>query len=150
MDLLKALLGNVSVNMFQHATMGAMFSMDECYSSLLSSTTIMATEEVFSMRSAPHNSRRAVLSAWSMLCLYNWSLFVALMSTQSRIIKLEMGLENQVKFWRVSTPRWLKKKWQEDFIVIWSDSSCVEICYQAVTSGEWESQCMCNVELESV
>jgi hypothetical protein len=47
-DLLKALLGNGSVNTFQHATMGAVFSVDECYSSLLGSTAILATVEVFS------------------------------------------------------------------------------------------------------
>jgi hypothetical protein len=33
-DLLKALLGDGFVNTFQHATMGAVFSVDECYSSL--------------------------------------------------------------------------------------------------------------------
>jgi hypothetical protein len=42
--LLKALLDNSSVNTFQHATMGAVFSVGECYSSLLSSTTILATD----------------------------------------------------------------------------------------------------------
>jgi hypothetical protein len=42
-DLLKALLGKGSVNTFQHATMGAVFSVDECYSSFLGSTTILAT-----------------------------------------------------------------------------------------------------------
>jgi hypothetical protein len=44
MDLLKALLGNSSVNTFQQPTMGAVFSVDECYSSLLGSTTILVTE----------------------------------------------------------------------------------------------------------
>jgi hypothetical protein len=39
-NLLKALLGNGTVNTFQHGTMGAVFSVDECYSSLLGSTTI--------------------------------------------------------------------------------------------------------------
>jgi hypothetical protein len=38
-----ALLGNGLVNMFQHATMGGVPSVDECYSSLLGSTTILAT-----------------------------------------------------------------------------------------------------------
>jgi hypothetical protein len=38
MDLINALLGNGSVNPFQHATMGAVFSVDECYSSLLGSS----------------------------------------------------------------------------------------------------------------
>jgi hypothetical protein len=47
MDLLEALLGNSLVNTFQHATMGAVFSVDECYSTLLGSTTILATEGVF-------------------------------------------------------------------------------------------------------
>jgi hypothetical protein len=42
-DLLKALLGNGSVNTFQQATMGDVFSVDECYSSLLRSTTILVT-----------------------------------------------------------------------------------------------------------
>jgi hypothetical protein len=41
-DLLKIFLGNGSVNMFQHATMGAVFSVDECYRSLLGSTTLLA------------------------------------------------------------------------------------------------------------
>jgi hypothetical protein len=39
----------------------------------------------------------------------------------------------------VSIPRRLKKKRQKDFIVIWSDSSCVEIRYQVTTIGDWES-----------
>jgi hypothetical protein len=41
-DLLKELLGNCSVYTFQYATMGAVFAVDECYSSLLGSTTILA------------------------------------------------------------------------------------------------------------
>jgi hypothetical protein len=45
-DLLKELLGNGSVNTFQHATMVAVFFEDECYSSLLGNTTILATEGV--------------------------------------------------------------------------------------------------------
>jgi hypothetical protein len=45
--LLKALLGNGSVNTFQHEKMGAVFSVNECYDSLLGSTTILATEDVF-------------------------------------------------------------------------------------------------------
>jgi hypothetical protein len=32
-------------NTFQHATMGGVFSVDKCYSSLLGSTTILATVE---------------------------------------------------------------------------------------------------------
>jgi hypothetical protein len=36
------MLGNGSVNMFQHATMRAVFSVGECYSSLLGSTTLLA------------------------------------------------------------------------------------------------------------
>jgi hypothetical protein len=52
-------------------------------------------------------------------------------STESRTTKdRELELEN----W-VGIPRWLKKKWQEDFIMIWSDSSCVEIRCQVMTSG---------------
>jgi hypothetical protein len=43
-DLPKALLGNGSVNTFQQATMGAVFSVDEYNSSLIGSTTILATE----------------------------------------------------------------------------------------------------------
>jgi hypothetical protein len=46
-DLLNALLGNGSVTTFQHATMGGVFSVGKCYSSLLGSTTILATEGVF-------------------------------------------------------------------------------------------------------
>jgi hypothetical protein len=46
-DLFKALLGNGSVNTFQHATMGDVVFVNECYSSLLGSTTILATEEFF-------------------------------------------------------------------------------------------------------
>jgi hypothetical protein len=38
-DLLNALLGNGSVNIFHHATMGAVFSVDECYSSLLTAVS---------------------------------------------------------------------------------------------------------------
>jgi hypothetical protein len=63
-DLLKALLGNGSVNTFQH--------------------TGQAKEEVFSMWSAPRSSGRAVFSAWSVPRLSNGILFVALMSTKSR------------------------------------------------------------------
>jgi hypothetical protein len=46
-DLLEAFVGNASLNTFQRATMGAMFSVDECYSSLLGSTIILAIEGVF-------------------------------------------------------------------------------------------------------
>jgi hypothetical protein len=56
-DLLKALLGNGLVNMFQHATMGAAFSVT-CNSSLLGSTTIHTTVEVFSVCSSTRNSER--------------------------------------------------------------------------------------------
>jgi hypothetical protein len=100
-DLLKALLGNGSVNTFQHATMEAVFSVEECYSSLLGSTTILATV-VFSMRSAPRNNRSVfyvVLAA-----LYNGSLFVAF-STEPRSTRLEIELENWVEFSRVGIPR---------------------------------------------
>jgi hypothetical protein len=50
------------------------------------------------MWSAPCNSRRAVFSAWSMPHLYNGSLFVALMSTESRTTRLEIELENWAEF----------------------------------------------------
>jgi hypothetical protein len=53
-------------------------------------------------------------------------------------------LENWVVFWRVGSPRRLNKKWQENFAVIWSDSSCVEIRCQDTISGDWESWCVCN------
>jgi hypothetical protein len=36
----------------------------------------------------------------------------------------ELELDNWVEFWRVGSPRWLDKKWQEYFTVIWSESSC--------------------------
>jgi hypothetical protein len=36
----------------------------------------------------------------------------------------ELELENLVEFWRVDSPRWLKKKWQEDSKVTGSDSLC--------------------------
>jgi hypothetical protein len=42
--MLKALLGNGSVNTFQQATKGAVFSVAECYSSFIGSTTILTTE----------------------------------------------------------------------------------------------------------
>jgi hypothetical protein len=77
-DLLKALLGNGSVNTFQH--------------------TRHAIAEVFSMWSAPRNSRGAVFSAWTVPRLYNASLFVALMSTESRTKRLEIELENWAEF----------------------------------------------------
>jgi hypothetical protein len=40
MDLLKALPGNGFISTFQHTAMGAMFSVDECYSSLLGSSQL--------------------------------------------------------------------------------------------------------------
>jgi membrane peptidoglycan carboxypeptidase len=55
--MLKALLSNGSVNTFQHATMAAVFSVEECYSSLLGSTKILATEGGVFYVSAPHNSK---------------------------------------------------------------------------------------------
>jgi hypothetical protein len=90
-DLLKTLLGNGLVNMFQHATMGAVFSVDECYSSLLGITTILAIEGVlYVVRDAqqwkcflcgPRHVTVEVFSMWSALRLYKESLFLALMST---------------------------------------------------------------------
>jgi hypothetical protein len=52
-DLLKTLLGNVSVNTFQH--------------------TYHVTVEVSSMWFVPRNSRRAVFSAWAVPRLHNGS-----------------------------------------------------------------------------
>jgi hypothetical protein len=46
-DLLKALLGNGSVNTFQNTQQWELFSVEECYSSLLGSTIILATKGVF-------------------------------------------------------------------------------------------------------
>jgi hypothetical protein len=57
--LLKALLANGPENTFQYATMGTVFFVDERYSSLLGSTTTLATAEVFSMWSALRNKRRS-------------------------------------------------------------------------------------------
>jgi molybdenum cofactor biosynthesis enzyme MoaA len=56
-DLLKALLGNSSVNTFQHATMGAVLSVDECYTLLLGAQQFWLQKEVFSMWSMLRNSR---------------------------------------------------------------------------------------------
>jgi hypothetical protein len=79
MDLLKTSPGNGSVNMFQHTH------------------AVNNTVEVFPIDSVPCNSRRAVFyvvgarnsrkamfSTWSMLRLYNRSLFLTLISTESR------------------------------------------------------------------
>jgi hypothetical protein len=80
-ELLKALLGNGSVNTFQHATIGELFSVT-CYSSLLSITTILAAEYVFCVVRA---------------AVYNESVFVA-----------ETGLENGDWEYRVedAKPSW--------------------------------------------
>jgi hypothetical protein len=71
-DLLKALLGNVLGNTFQHVTMGAVFPVDECYSSLLGGTTILATEGVFSL--------------WSITHLYNESPLVARLDDIGKLV----------------------------------------------------------------
>jgi hypothetical protein len=57
-DLIKALLGNSSVNTFKHAP---------CNSAV----------EVFSLWSTPCNSMCAVFSSWSMPRLYNGNVFAA-------------------------------------------------------------------------
>jgi hypothetical protein len=48
----------------------------------------------------------------------------------------ELALENRVEFWRVGIPKSLNKKWQEGFVVIWSDSSCVKIRCQETDSED--------------
>jgi hypothetical protein len=57
-------------------------------------------------------------------------------SVVHRITERTGRLENWIEFWSVGSPRWLNKKWQEDFIVIWSDSSCVKICCQETNSED--------------
>jgi hypothetical protein len=52
----------------------------------------------FSVWSALRNSRKAVFSAWSVPLLYNGTLLVALMSTESRTTRLEIELEIWVEF----------------------------------------------------
>jgi hypothetical protein len=47
-------------------------------------------------------------------------------------------LENWVEFWWVGSPRSLNKKWQEDFIVIRRDSSCVIMRYQETDNADIE------------
>jgi hypothetical protein len=37
----------------------------------------------------------------------------------------QIELKNWVQFWRVGSPRLWNKKWQEDFIAVWSDSCCI-------------------------
>jgi hypothetical protein len=57
MELLKALPGNGFINTFQHTAMGAMFSVNKCYGSLLGSSQLAHVkshpttieESVFSM-----------------------------------------------------------------------------------------------------
>jgi hypothetical protein len=101
--------------------------------------------EVLSVWSAPCNSTSTVFSVRSAVRLYNGSLFTAEMrylSTDQYKVKtretgdrLAIELENWVEFWIISSPRCLNKKWQKDFVMILSDSSCVGICCQETTSG---------------
>jgi hypothetical protein len=137
-DLLKALLGNGLVNSFQHTCNPTVEEVFSVRSALRNSR-----RAVFSVWSAPRSSRIAVFSAWSVPRLYNGNLFVALMGTESR--SKGMGIQRsrdwigeQGRVLESRSPRSLKKKWQ-DFIVIWSDSSCVEIRYRDMTSGDLES-----------
>jgi hypothetical protein len=112
MDLLKALLGNGYVNSFQHATMGAVFCMYECYSSLLGNTAILTKEEVFSACFAPRNSRSFLYGPCRVyitrVCLQLrldkvGELGLGIQSQEPR--RLEIELENWVEFWRVDIPR---------------------------------------------
>jgi hypothetical protein len=73
MDLLKAVLDNVAAN--TQATVET-----KCF--LCGPRP--ATEELFSVWSVPRTSKRVVFSAWSVVRLYNGSLSVALMNTESR------------------------------------------------------------------
>jgi hypothetical protein len=126
-DLLKALLGKGSVNM--PAT------------HVVNNSTV----EMFSMWSALRNSRGAVFSAWSVPRLYNESLArrldekIGIGRTEWRTMETgELELEN----W-VGIPRWLKKKWQAYFIMIWNDSSCIEIrCQDTTMETENPSACV--------
>jgi hypothetical protein len=61
------------------------------------------------------------------------------MGTRSRSTRQGIELENCIEFWRIGIARRLKKKWQEDFIAIWSDSFCIEIRCQETTNWDWES-----------
>jgi hypothetical protein len=87
-DLLKALLGNGSVNTFQHThavnNTVAVFSMWTAPRNSRRSVFCMVRptqhrRAVFCVVGA-RSSRRAVFSAWSLPRLYNGSLFVALIS----------------------------------------------------------------------
>jgi hypothetical protein len=109
-----SLLGNDSVYTFQrtHKSRSCVLGRP-CYNTLLGNTTITDKRRRFLF----HGVGPDAIS----------SLFVA------KGIR-ELKLKNLVEFWRVGSPRWLKKKWQEDFIIIWSDSSCVEIRCQETNS----------------
>jgi hypothetical protein len=92
-DLLKGLLGNGSVNTFRPATLGAVFSVNECYNSLLGNTTILATEEVFYMWSLQHPYNESVFTAKIRL-----DERIGMRSAESRTTRLEVELENLAGF----------------------------------------------------
>jgi hypothetical protein len=60
--------------------------------------------------------------------LYNENVFaveyrLGQSNTEAADYTAEIERENLVEFWRIGSLKWLKKEWQEDCIVIWSDSS---------------------------
>jgi hypothetical protein len=109
-NLLKALLGNGSVNTFQNAKKRAVFSVDEYNRSMLGSTTILATERgVFYVIGAtqqkyflrgPRHATIEMYSMWSVPLLHNEGVYAASMrlgerlvqrSTEARITETGMG-----------------------------------------------------------
>jgi hypothetical protein len=79
---------------------------------------------------------QTVFSMGSVPLLYSECLFISLISTKSRTTETRSDWREKwrtesslIKIQEVGSPRWLNKKWQEYFIVIWSASFCVEIRY---------------------
>jgi hypothetical protein len=92
--LLKELLGNSSINTFEHATIGDVVSVSECYSSLLGRTTILATEGV--VLCDPRHA--TVFSVWSPPRIYNGCLWQWWVESSTK----EYGVQSQEpRDWRM-------------------------------------------------
>jgi hypothetical protein len=153
-DLLKALLGNGSVNTFQH-TRNATIRW-KCLLCVREWTVAMQRVQW----------RHTTVSSGHVTC-FLWCVSVPRLNKESSL-KGQTSNEAEISWVQISTesrtaetrelelenwvdiPRWSKKKCQEDFIVIWSDSFCFETRCQETTSEDWESWCLWSGELESV
>jgi hypothetical protein len=138
-DFIKALPGNSSVNTVQHTTI------DEVVFSMSSGPSSGGTTGLCDLFLSNGSVNTLPPKQWrqQQRRCFPWGLYRVLIRevnavTESVQGQLRVSRESR-KIFGCEVPEWLKTKLQEDFIVIWSASLCVEIRCQETTSEDGES-----------